>query len=89
MFGFTSRRENGLFSQLYLASIDDEGRVSKPFLLPQKNPRRYYDRLMFSYNTPDFTLHKVKLDRRAASSEVLSDKRTPMKVRQGWNTGTD
>ena len=88
-FVFTSRRENGLFSLLYLASVDDEGRVSKPFLLPQKNPRRYYDRLMFSYNTPDFTLHKVKLDRRTASSEVLSDKRTPMKVRQGWNTGTD
>ena len=87
-FVFTSRRENGLFSLLYLASVDDEGHVSKPFLLPQKDPRRYYSNLMFSYNTPDFSIHKVNLNRRASSREILSDERVKLTVKPGWDTAS-
>lgn len=54
-FVFTSRRCDGLYTRLYLASVDDKGNVSKPFLLPQENPLDYYDKLLDSYNTPDFT----------------------------------
>jgi hypothetical protein len=54
-FLFTSRRDDGLYSRLYLAHIDDQGRCTKPFMLPQQNPRHYYQQLLYSYNTPDFT----------------------------------
>ncbi|MDD6552883.1 MAG: hypothetical protein PUF37_04775 [Prevotellaceae bacterium] len=80
-FVFTSRRENGLYTRLYLASIDDKGHISKPFLLPQRHPAEYYDRLLDSYNTPDFTLHKVQFDERAAGRSILSDKRIPTAVK--------
>ncbi|MBQ8046684.1 MAG: PD40 domain-containing protein [Prevotella sp.] len=80
-FVFTSRRDNGLNSLLYLASVDDEGRVSKPFLLPQRDPLHFYDASPWSYNTPDFTLKPVSLDMRRAAREIFSDKRTPLAVR--------
>lgn len=56
---FASRRDDGLYTRLYFASIDGKGRVGKPFLLPQRNPWEYYDDLLDSYNTPDFTKDKV------------------------------
>lgn len=80
-FVFTSRRGDGLYTRLYLACIDDKGNVSKPFLLSQRNPKKYYDELLDSYNTPDFTSKPVELDARAAGNEIMSDKRIPTKVR--------
>ena len=80
-FVFTSRRGDGLYTRLYLACIDDKGNVSKPFLLPQRNPKKYYDELLDSYNTPDFTSKPVELDARAAGNEIMNDKRIPTKVR--------
>lgn len=80
-FVFTSRRGDGLYTRLYLASIDDKGNVTKPFLLPQRNPWEYYDGLIDSYNTPDFTSKPVELDARSAANEILGDKRVPTSVR--------
>ena len=80
-FVFTSRRGDGLYTRLYLACIDDKGNVSKPFLLPQRNPKKYNDELLDSYNTPDFTSKPVELDARAAGNDIMSDKRIPTKVR--------
>lgn len=80
-FVFTSRRGDGLYTRLYLACIDDKGNVSKPFLLPQRNPKKYYDELLDSYNTPDFTSKPVELDARATGNEIMSDKRIPTKIK--------
>lgn len=80
-FVFTSRRGDGLYTRLYLACIDDKGNVSKPFLLPQRNPKEYYDELLDSYNTPDFTSKPVEFDARSAGNEIMSDKRIPTKVK--------
>ena len=59
-FLFTSRRDDGLYSRLYLAHIDEQGHCTKPFMLPQQNPRHYYQQLLYSYNTPDFTTRHQK-----------------------------
>ena len=53
-FVFSSRRGDGLYTRLYLASMDENGKISKPFLLPQEDPETYYDRSVYSYNVPDF-----------------------------------
>ena len=81
-FVFTSRRENGLYSQLYLSCIDDEGKPTKPFLLPQKDPKKYYATTLYSFNTPDFTSRPVEFDSRAASAAISSDKRIPTHIKQ-------
>ncbi len=80
-FVFTSRRGDGLHTRLYLASVDDKGHISKPFLLPQRHPAEYYDELLDSYNTPDFTSKPVEFDNRAAGNEIMDDKRIPTKIR--------
>lgn len=53
-FVFSSRRDDGFYTRLYLASMDGNGRIGKPFLLPQETPQKYYDHSVYSYNTPDF-----------------------------------
>lgn len=81
-FVFASRREDGTYSRLYIANIDKNGNVSKPFLLPQKNPAEYYSKSRFTYNTPDFTLTPVNFDTRAACKELFSDKRIQATIRK-------
>ena len=78
---FTSRRDDGLYSRLYFASVDDKGEFTKPFMLPQRYPKNYYDESVYSFNTPDFTKRKVDFDDRAAASEVMSDRRVETKVK--------
>lgn len=78
---FTSRRGDGLYTQLYLSSIDDAGHFTKPFLLPQENPKEYYSETLFSFNTPDFTKAPVEFDSKMAGGEIMSDKRIETTVR--------
>ena len=74
-FVFTSKRGDGMYAQLFLSSIDDQGRCTKPFLLPQRNPRKYYSELFDSYNVPDFTAEPVQFDVREAQRQVEHNER--------------
>ncbi len=56
---YTSRRGDGNYTRLYMAYFDRQGRVHKPFLLPQEDPD-YYQNLFKSYNTPEFLVRPVK-----------------------------
>lgn len=78
---FTSRRGDGYYTRLYLASVDDNGRFTKPFLLPQRNPWEYYDGSIYSFNTPDFTKTKVDFNACEAGKEISSDKRVETHMR--------
>ena len=80
-FVFSSKREDGMFAQLFLACIDDQGRVGKPFLLPQRNPRKFYHEMMDSYNVPDFTRTRVAFDAREAHRKVHSPERVKVTIR--------
>lgn len=55
---FSSRRLDGLYTRPFLAYIGKDGKPGKPFLLPQEKAG-YYDRLMKSYNIPEFVTGKV------------------------------
>lgn len=74
-FVFGSKREDHLYSLPYFACINDDGKATKPFLLPQRNPKEYYLENLHSYNVPDFTSGRVELDRNDFSSKVMSDDR--------------
>ena len=80
-FLFSSRRADGLYVQIYIASIDENGHCTKPFVLPQKNPRKLYHGTLYSYNAPDFTKTKVHFDTRGVYREVFSDKRIQATVK--------
>ena len=79
-FLFTSRRDDGLYSRIYLSMMGKDGRATKPFMLPQRNPKEFYRQLLYSYNTPDFTSRPVNSDARQMGRNIESDQRTPTKV---------
>ncbi len=59
---FASRREDGRYTRLYLASVSPDGEFGKPFMLPQRNPDQNAWRLK-SYNVPEFLRGEVRLPR--------------------------
>lgn len=77
---FASRRIDGLYTRLYIAQIDDNGKFSKPFLLPQRNPLKYYNELFDSYNTPDFTEKPVKVSEITLRKQIESCERTSVQA---------
>lgn len=80
-FLFCSRRDDGLYVQVYLSSIDADGHCTKPFVLPQRNPRKYYHNTLYSFNVPDFTKEKIPFDTHGVYREVFSDERVKASVK--------
>lgn len=78
---FASRREDKLYGLLYFTSIDDEGHATKPFLMPQRNPWRFYHQNIYSFNVPDFTSTHVDFDVHEAYKEVFGDELIPVSIR--------
>lgn len=80
-FVFSSRRDDGLYTRLYIASVDETGRIGKPFLLPQEDPEIDYGRSMQAYNVPDFVNNPVELDTKVFERKVTSAERIPVRVK--------
>jgi len=80
---FTSRRDDGLYTQLYLAHIDANGKASKPFRLPQENPREYDVETIYSFNTPEFAKMPIDLQQQNIYQRLKDAQRqeTILKVR--------
>lgn len=56
---FSSRRIDGLYTRPFIAHFDGKGHFSKPFYLPQ-NRADHHQRLMKSYNIPEFTRNATR-----------------------------
>ena len=80
-FVFSSRREDGLFTRLYIAHFDENGVAGKPFLLPQRDPAGFYGDLFRSYNVPEFVTGPVHLDRIRAQKLIDAPERVPFGFR--------
>lgn len=55
---FSSKCQDGRFTRTYLSYIDDEGKASKPFVLPQKDPR-HYDCSLDTYTVPELITGRI------------------------------
>ncbi|MCQ2229187.1 MAG: hypothetical protein MJZ13_05535 [Bacteroidales bacterium] len=77
---FSSRRDDGLFTRPYFTHINDDGSQTKPFMLPQTNPRCFYRDLFFSYNVPEFITGPVNYDSNKAVRAIESPERIQMQV---------
>lgn len=51
-FVFASKRGDGQYGRPYFCHIDEQGNMSKPFVLPQKDSR-LYEKSLKSFNIPD------------------------------------
>jgi len=59
---FSSKRVDGRYTRLFFSHCDAQGNFTKPFLLPQRNPKHNADRLN-AYNIPEFIKAKVNVDK--------------------------
>jgi len=60
---FTSKRGDGEFSRLYFSHVDEQGRMSKPFLLPQEDPA-FYETSLRIFNVPELIVEPVGISQR-------------------------
>ncbi|MCQ2196150.1 MAG: hypothetical protein MJZ60_01340 [Bacteroidaceae bacterium] len=79
---FSSRRDDGLFTRPYFCHVDSEGHVSKPFMLPQQDPRRFYRDRFLSFNAPDFIVSTTHFDSYKASCLINDEFRKDFGVRK-------
>ena len=82
---FSSRRDDGLFTRPYFCHVNEKGAVSKPFMLPQRNPRRFYRDRFMSFNVPDFIITPTHFDGHKASRIINDEYRKDFGVRQTAN----
>lgn len=57
---FSSRRIDGSYTHVYFAHVDAGGKISKPFVLPQKDPD-YYRQGLKSFNIPEFIKGRITI----------------------------
>jgi hypothetical protein len=79
---FSSRRDDGLFTRPYFCHVDDKGNVTKAFMLPQRNPRRFYRDRFLSFNVPEFIITPIDFDDRQAIRLINDNSRKPFGVRE-------
>ena len=77
----SSRRDDGLFTRPYFCHVDDRGVVTKAFMLPQRNPRRFYRDRFLSFNVPEFIIAPTRFDGRKASRIINDERRKNFGVR--------
>lgn len=58
-FVFSSKRENGILARPYFCYFKND-QVSKPVLLPQKNPE-FYKTFFKTYNVPELIKHEIRI----------------------------
>ena len=78
----SSRRDDGLFTRPYFCHVDEKGVVGKAFMLPQRNPRRFYRDRFLSFNVPDFIIGPTRFDGDQASRIINDEYRKNFGVRK-------
>jgi hypothetical protein len=71
---FSSKRGDGITARPYISFVDKNGKTSKPFVLPQKDPE-FYRGFIKTFNVPEFASADVNFKpgklRKAAGKEAI------------------
>jgi hypothetical protein len=76
---FSSKRLSHLFTRTYLAYVDDDGTVHKPFLLPQKDPR-FYDSCLWTFSVPELIAERVPVTTEALGKAVRAGRQISVEM---------
>lgn len=71
----STRREDGIYTRLYLAHFNDDGTFTKPFALPQRDPE-FNRKYLFAFNVPEFTIEPVRVPARRIAAFIRGSKPT-------------
>lgn len=78
---FSSRRDDGTFTRLYIAYFDKEGHAHRPFMLPQQDPESNI-LLLKSYNVPELSRNSVQTSAEQLQQFVLTQQAITAKYTQ-------
>lgn len=79
---FGSRRDDGLYTRLYISHIAPDGTATKPFQLPQRNPVTFYTESLYSYSVADFLTTPVRSDQKSLLQLFLGKERGGVSYKQ-------
>lgn len=69
---FSTRRDDGSYTRLYLTHLGDNGRFSKPFIIPQATADADSRRFK-SYNIPEFMVRPVEFSKKEFVEAIEKD----------------
>jgi hypothetical protein len=76
---FSSKKDSGVFTRIYIAYVDKNGKVHKPIRLPQKYPA-YYDSCLWTYNVPELITEPVRITKEKLGRIVRGSEKIPIKM---------
>jgi Tol biopolymer transport system component len=76
---FSSKRDYGIFTRLYISYIDKDGNAYKPLILPQKDPLSYSSSPV-AYNTPELIDRPVTVGGEKLAGVIRSSKKIPAEM---------
>jgi hypothetical protein len=76
---FSSKRGSGVFTRIYIAYVDKNGKVYKPIRLPQKDPT-YYESCLWTYSAPELVTEPVRVTREKLGRVVRSSQKIPVQM---------
>lgn len=76
---FSSKRDSGVFTRVYIAYVDRNGRVSKPIPLPQKDPM-HYESCLWTYSVPELITEPVRVTKEALGKVIRDSVKTPIQM---------
>ena len=76
---FSSKRNSGVFTRIYIAYVETGGKVHKPIRLPQKDPA-YYDSCLWTYSVPELIIEPVRVTKEKLGRVVRSSENIPVKM---------
>ncbi len=71
---FSSKRLSHIFTRIYLAHVDEQGKVSAPLLLPQQDPD-FYDSCLWTFSVPELITGPVQTRNETIARVVRSPKK--------------
>jgi hypothetical protein len=76
---FSSKRDSGVFTRIYIAYVDTNGNVNKPIRLPQKDPA-YYDSCLWAYSVPELITEPVRVTKEKLGRVVRGSEEIPIQM---------
>ncbi len=76
---FSSKRQGGLFTKIYLSYVDENGKAYKPFVMPQKDPT-FYDSFLKTFSVPELISEPVRVSNKALSRIACSEDSIPVDI---------
>jgi len=76
---FSSKRLSHVFTRTFFAYIGADGRVHKPFVLPQKNPL-HYDSFLWTFSVPELVKEPVQVNRRTLAQAIRNPGAEPVRM---------